>query len=109
MGTSNRRLTTSVQFRIPLRCLVEGYTEIMKTDPSHLLSQALKLPDDERAALAAELIASLDGDPDEGVEEAWAAEIKRRVDQIERGAVELIPWEQVRAELRQRLDERSSA
>jgi len=81
----------------------------MKTDPSHLLAQALKLPDAERAALAVELIASLDGEPDHGVEEAWAQEIKRRVEQIDRGEVELIPWEQVRDELRQRLDERSSA
>ena len=68
----------------------------MKTDPAHLLADALKLPPEDRAALAARLLASLDGDPDEGVEEAWAIEIKQRLEEIDRGEVEMIPWEVAR-------------
>jgi putative addiction module component (TIGR02574 family) len=50
------------------------------------------LPPDERAALAAELLESLDGDEaDEGAAEAWDAEIARRLTEIERGEVKLIP------------------
>ena len=45
------------------------------------------------------LIESLDGPPDENVEATWAEEVERRVREIESGAVETIPWEQVRAEL----------
>lgn len=45
------------------------------------------------------LIETLDGEPEPGVEAAWAEEVERRVREIESGAVEMIPWEQVRAEL----------
>jgi hypothetical protein len=43
-----------------------------------LLEDALKLALSERAELAAELLASLDGAPDADAEAAWAAEIERR-------------------------------
>jgi putative addiction module component (TIGR02574 family) len=43
-----------------------------------LREEALALPTEERADLAAELLASLDGEPDEDVERAWAEEIERR-------------------------------
>jgi putative addiction module component (TIGR02574 family) len=56
-----------------------------------LRSAALALPPDERAALAAELLESLDGDEaDEGAAEAWEAEIARRLGEIERGEVTLV-------------------
>lgn len=64
---------------------------------------ALALPPDERAALAAELLESLDGDEaDEGVAEAWEAEIARRLTQIERGEVKLIPASEVLSRLGRR-------
>jgi putative addiction module component (TIGR02574 family) len=56
-----------------------------------LLSQALRLSLDERAQLAADLIASIDGEPDEDAEAAWAAEIERRPRarrEVERAPVE---------------------
>lgn len=62
---------------------------------------ALALPREERARLAQRLIESLDDDPE--VEEAWAIEIQRRLDSIDRGEVEMIPAEQVLAEARRRL------
>ena len=47
-----------------------------------LLNEALGLPTEERAELAAELIASLDGPADADVEAAWAAEIERRAAKV---------------------------
>ena len=36
---------------------------------------------------------------DQEIEAAWSKEIERRLAEIETGSVELIPWEEVRAEL----------
>ncbi|HSN97945.1 MAG TPA: addiction module protein [Candidatus Nanopelagicales bacterium] len=59
-------------------------------------SAALALPPEERAALAAELLESLDaGEADEGVAEAWEAEIGRRLGEIERGEVKTIQASEV--------------
>ena len=74
-----------------------------------LLREALTLPIDERADVAAELLASLDDagaeDPAE-VEAAWAAEIEKRARRVMAGESQGIPWEEVRAradaELRKR-------
>jgi putative addiction module component (TIGR02574 family) len=71
-----------------------------------LLDSALKLPSDERARLAAELIASLDGVPEVGVEAAWDAEVQRRIDGTVRGEVELLDWNAVKAEVAQVLKRR---
>lgn len=61
-----------------------------------VLAEALRLDLHGRAALAAELLKSLDGPADPDAEAAWAAEIKRRVEAIEAGTVELEPWEDVK-------------
>ena len=64
-----------------------------------VLRDALDLPVDERADLAAELLASLDGDGPEdqaAVEEAWAKEIERRARRVMSGESQGIPWEEVR-------------
>lgn len=66
-----------------------------------LEAAVLSLPKDERARLAERLIASLDEDPE--VEAAWAAEIRSRLDAIDRGDIELIPAEDVVAEARRRI------
>jgi putative addiction module component (TIGR02574 family) len=65
-----------------------------------VLDEALKLPETERARLAAELLASLDGEADDGVEAAWAAEVKRRKEDVRTGAARMVPWEQVKAEVK---------
>jgi putative addiction module component (TIGR02574 family) len=52
-------------------------------------AQALKLSPEERAQLADRLIASLFEDKE--VEDAWAAEVERRIDEIEAGRSKLIP------------------
>ncbi|MFN8615685.1 MAG: addiction module protein [Dehalococcoidia bacterium] len=64
-----------------------------------VLSQALELDEDERQMLALRLEASLGEERDPGYDAAWEAEIKRRVDELERGEVELVEWEEVRRDL----------
>jgi putative addiction module component (TIGR02574 family) len=61
-----------------------------------VLADALRLDDEARAALAAELLGSLDGPADPDAENAWDAEIERRIAAIEAGTIQLEPWEQVR-------------
>jgi putative addiction module component (TIGR02574 family) len=60
-------------------------------DPKHLLEEALLLPTEARAALAGELIQSLDDHVDEDAEEAWSSEIRRRLDQLDAGTAKTIP------------------
>ena len=50
------------------------------------------------ARLVERLIASLDTDPE--IEEAWAAEVERRQDQLESGATKLRPGPETLAKLR---------
>ena len=45
------------------------------------------------------LIETLDPVSEPDVEAAWSEEIERRLAEIDAGTVELIPWEDVRAEL----------
>ena len=68
-----------------------------------LLADALRLDADSRAALAAELLASLDGPVDPEAESAWNAEIERRVAAIEAGTVRLESWDQVKRRIEQEL------
>jgi putative addiction module component (TIGR02574 family) len=56
----------------------------------------------ERARLAAFILASLDEIEDEGVEDAWAREIEERVTAYERGEVVPVPADDVLAEARRR-------
>ncbi|NGZ96974.1 MAG: addiction module antitoxin RelB [Nitrospira sp. WS110] len=65
-----------------------------------IVEQALKLSPNERAEVAEQLIASLDEALDTGVEQAWQEEVQRRLGQIERGEVKMIPWEEVQRRLR---------
>jgi putative addiction module component (TIGR02574 family) len=61
-----------------------------------LLNDAMRLPEEQRAALAAALIESLDDGVDENAETAWSVEIARRLHEVESGHVSTIPWPQAR-------------
>lgn len=78
----------------------------MSAKSDSVRDEALRLPEQERARLAAALLASLDGEAEEGVEEAWAAEVEKRKAQVERGEARLVPWEQVKAEVKAALKPR---
>ena len=64
----------------------------MNTISQRLLEDALRLPDAERADLAASLIDSLDQQMDEDVQSAWDSEILRRVAELDSGSRKPVPW-----------------
>ena len=67
-------------------------------------AEALNLSETERADLAHNLVASLDGPTDSDVEKAWDAEILRRLSEIESGTSNLIDREEFRRRMRARMD-----
>jgi putative addiction module component (TIGR02574 family) len=70
---------------------------IPSVEPS-LLEQALELPYDDRADLAARLIESLHPPVDEGKDDAyWEKEIARRLEEYDSGAVPGMTWAEARA------------
>lgn len=71
----------------------------------HLRSQISTLSESEHAALARELIISLDGPRDDSVEQAWNDEIVRRVSKVKSGKAALIDREEFRSKMRARLDQ----
>ena len=66
-------------------------------------SEALDLSESERAELAHNLVASLDGPPDPDVEKAWDTEILRRLAEIDSGTANLIDREEFSRRLRARM------
>lgn len=80
----------------------------MTDKAQEVLREALALPLQERADVAAELLASLDSpaeDPAE-VEAAWAAEIERRARRVLAGDTAGEPWDDVRRRIADDLKER---
>ena len=65
-------------------------------DSRRILAEALQLPDDERAALAGELIQSLDQEVDADAEAAWSTEIRARLDQVDAGTATTVSWAEAR-------------
>lgn len=68
-----------------------------------LKDEALALSEADRAALALELVSSLDGKPDPDVETEWNAEIRRRLAEIDNGTAKLIDRDEFRRRIQQRL------
>jgi putative addiction module component (TIGR02574 family) len=115
-GKQKRNDTDSTSVRVlscPVSFFVRGpvvlalgryrsYTLHMSTQSQELLTVALTLSEIERANLAGSLLRSLDPNPDPFADQAWAAEIERRVQAIDRGEVNLAPWDDVMAAMRQR-------
>lgn len=64
-----------------------------------LYEKASELAPNDRAELAGLLLESIEEPSDQGVEEAWAAEIERRMAEFRAGRVKSIPWSEVRARL----------
>ena len=72
-------------------------------DLKQLFRQAFDLSENDRATLAGLLIESLEGPADPDVEDAWLAEVERRRRDVVSGAVQTIPWEEVREKLIRRV------
>lgn len=66
------------------------------TDPVAELSQRAKeLAPEDRARLAEELLASLEGELEPDVDAAWDAELVKRIADVDSGAVKLLPADEV--------------
>jgi hypothetical protein len=57
----------------------------------------MSLDEKDRALVAGVPVKSSEAEPD--VVEAWVVEIRRRVEELESGSVEPIPWSEVRQRL----------
>lgn len=89
-----------------LGCTARVNNAPMTNRAQQLLREALTLPVDERADVAAELLASLDESSTmdaAAVETAWAREIERRARRVMAGQSPGEPWEDVRARVGRRL------
>jgi putative addiction module component, TIGR02574 family len=71
----------------------------MARDLKQIFQEAAELPENDRATLAGLLFESLHPKPTAAVKAAWSREIERRVKEIDDGSVELVSWDEVRAEL----------
>jgi len=71
----------------------------MSRSAQEILEDAHQLPPGEVNWLIENLLLDGDDAPQAEIEAAWDGEIKRRLDEIDSGAVELIAGEEVRAEM----------
>ncbi len=81
---------------------MDRYDQRVSADAHALLRKALALPDDERAGIATELIASLDeqdSDDPASARELWTQEIERRARRVAAGESGGEDWESVRQRL----------
>ena len=66
-------------------------------------TEALALSETERARLASDLVASLDGPADPGLADAWGPEICNRINEIKANPALTLEPDQVLAQARQRI------
>ena len=73
------------------------------TEIDSLRRAAMTLPENERAKLASDLVASLDGPVDPDAAKAWDVELCRRINEIELGDTELLDVDDMLARARSRI------
>jgi putative addiction module component (TIGR02574 family) len=75
----------------------------MSPEVDELLKKALALTPQERGALAASLIDSLEegSELDLDAEAAWQQEVARRMEEIDSGKVKPVPWLEVKRRARE--------
>ncbi len=68
-------------------------------EPARIFEDALSLPSDARARLAAKLIESLEPEAEADVEATWRAETARRVQELDDGTVTTVDWVEARRQI----------
>jgi putative addiction module component (TIGR02574 family) len=81
----------------------------MNRSAQQILEDARQLPPDEVDWLIETLLIKGNHEPEAEIEAAWDGEIKRRLDEIDSGAVEMIPFEEVHARMVARLSPEARA
>ncbi len=71
----------------------------MSTAAKDIIEAALKLEPIERAQVAHELLESLSGDANGGLDSEWIAELNRRARDIEEGRADFVSWPEARQEI----------
>ncbi len=74
----------------------------MSDAENRVYEEALSLPSEERIGLIQKLLMSLNLPIQEEIDRLWAEEAERRVSQIERGDVDLIPGNEVFSRIRRK-------
>lgn len=70
---------------------------------------AQSLPEADRVLLVDALITTLPTEEAAPLDDAWLAEIARRSDEFEAGAVQTIPWAEVKERARRRLQQSATS
>lgn len=81
----------------------DGRLPNVTKNAEHLLDQVLRLPEPERAEIAARLIESLEREVDADVDAAWAAEIERRCAALDAGQAVTSDWNDVRRRIEEEI------
>jgi len=68
-----------------------------------LASEAMDLPSDQRFALAHRILTSVEPEVSPEVDAAWDAEIRDRIQRLDRGGARLVPASEAFAEVERRL------
>jgi hypothetical protein len=100
---SGHKEGTKFRVELGLARRVRGTFEPMSGRAQKVLGEALGLTDEERADVALELVASLDGPRDADAEEAWVAEIERRARRVLADPNGGEDWSAARAEIESKL------
>jgi putative addiction module component (TIGR02574 family) len=72
---------------------------VMNARVDHVLEDVLRLSAEERSAVAAALIDSLETSEEGSVAEAWHTELLRRRAELRAGVAQAVPWPEVRARM----------
>jgi putative addiction module component (TIGR02574 family) len=78
---------------------MDAMLSVMNAHVDHVLKDVLRLSAEERAAVAAALIDSLETDEEGSVAETWRTELLRRRTELRAGVVKGVPWSEVRARM----------
>ncbi len=70
----------------------------MSISSKGVVKAALQLPEPERAQVVQELLNSLSPDAEQLIDDAWAAELDRRVAEFNKGDVDSVTWEELKEE-----------
>jgi putative addiction module component (TIGR02574 family) len=75
---------------------------IMPIVAKRVIDEVLQLPADARVSLVEQLLTSLNLPTQPEVDRLWARETERRIAQIDKGKVKLIPGEKVFSDIRKK-------
>ena len=72
----------------------------MASPVEDLFKRASNLDENDRATLVGLLLDSLEPEVDRDIESAWLGEIERRVQELDAGDVDLVPWEDIKEKMK---------